>query len=487
MKKTSGILMPLFSLPGEYGIGTFGKESYEFIDFLKNSGQKVWQLLPLSQTVFGDSPYQTTADCSFSPYYIDLDELFDLALLTQKELDGAKEKVKKVDYGKLYVKRIALLKKAFTRFDFTDDFLEFVNSKKFYDYALFMTAKGIYGNISSFPNKLKIKDKSFIFKFIEENYDEYLFYHFTQYFAEKQFLKVKKYANDNGISLLGDLPLYVALDSADVWSNPKQFLLDENFSPEKVAGVPPDYFSKDGQLWGNPIYDYKEMQKDNFKWWKNRIKRSLERFDLLRIDHFRGLDRFWSIPYGEKATCGEWVKAYGEEILTSINKKRLIAEDLGVIDDGVIALLEKTGLPGMKVLLFAFDGNPNNPYLPKNIIPSSVAYVGTHDNNTAYGYAKSLTSEEFLKFKSNVNSVLPKGVKKVKTKKDVPTALVETLLSTNANLTILSFADLAVLDDKYRINTPSTVGNWTVRYEKSLFTQELSEKLLALTKKYKRI
>ena len=487
MKKSSGILMPVFALPGKYGIGTFGKEAYDFVDFLKKSGQSVWQMLPLSQTVFGDSPYQTTADVSFNPYFCDLDQLFSQGLLTQRELDSATQKVKPIDYGKLYKKRTALLKKAFSRFDCSDEFLNFVNSKKYYDYAVFMVAKDVFGNLNAFPTWLKTHDKRLIDRFLEENAEEFLFYNFTQFILEKQLFRLKEYANENGILLMGDLPLYVALDSADVWKNKDQFLLDENYSPKKVAGVPPDYFSQDGQLWGNPIYDYDAMKKDGFKWWKNRIKRSLQRYDLLRIDHFRGLDRFWAIPFGESAKAGEWTKAYGEEILSGFNKNRLIAEDLGVIDDGVINLLKTTGLPGMKVLLFAFDGNPNNPYLPKNVTKNSVAYVGTHDNNTAYGFAKNLTDEEFKRFLSNINGVLPKGVTKVKTKKQVAPALIETLLSTDANLTVISFADLIPLDDAYRINTPSTVGNWTVRFKEEYFSEDISSNLYALTKKYKRI
>ena len=482
----SGILMPVFSLPGDYGIGTFGRESYDFVNFLQESGQKVWQMLPLSQTVFGDSPYQTTADCSFNPYFCDLDDLFEQGLLTQKELNSAKEKVKSIDYGKLYVKRTALLKKAFNRFDCSDEFLDFVNSKKYYDYSAFMTAKKVYRELKNFPDWLKIGNKRLIDEFLLDNAEDFLFYNFTQYVLEKQFFKLKKYANDKGVKLLGDLPLYVALDSADVWKNKKLFLLDEDFKPKKVAGVPPDYFSIDGQLWGNPIYDYDEMKKDGFKWWKNRLKRSLARYDLLRIDHFRGLDRFWSIPFGESAKAGEWTKAYGEEILSSVNRKNLIAEDLGIIDDGVINLLKATGLPGMKVLLFAFDGNPSNPYLPQNIKPNSVAYVGTHDNDTAYGYAKSLSKDEFKLFAKSINEVLPDGVTKVKTKKDAPSALVEIALSTDANLVILSFADLLGLDNTYRINTPSTVGNWTVRYKKEHFTSELAKRLKTLMEKYGR-
>lgn len=479
--------MPVFALPGKYGIGTFGKEAYDFVDFLASSGQTIWQILPLSQTVYGDSPYQTTADCSFNPYFCDLDELFSLGLLTEKELKSATSKTAKIDYGKLYVERTALLKKAFSRFDYSDEFLSFVNSKKYRDYAVFMTAKDVFGSLSNFPTCLKSLNKRLIDKFIDENSNSFLYYNFTQFILEKQFFRLKKYANEKGIKLFGDLPLYVALDSADVWKNKNLFLLDDDYKPCKVAGVPPDYFSADGQLWGNPIYDYDEMKKDGFKWWKQRLKRSLERYDLLRIDHFRGLDRFWAIPFGESAKSGEWTKAYGEEILLSVNRKRLVAEDLGVIDDGVINLLKTTGLPGMKVLLFAFDGNPYNPYLPQNVPENSVAYVGTHDNDTVRGYANSLSNDDFNQFKNRINAILPSGVKKIKGRKCVAPALIETALSTNANTVILSFADLLNLDNNYRINTPSTVGNWTVRFKKEQFTNELATYLKALTKKYKRI
>ncbi|MBE5742352.1 MAG: 4-alpha-glucanotransferase [Clostridiales bacterium] len=487
MKKSSGILMPVFALSGKYGIGTFGSESYKFVDFLCESGQSVWQMLPLSQTVYGDSPYQTTADGSFNPYFCDLEQLFTMGLLTEKELKSAEEKVTKIDYGKLYVKRTALLKKAFSRYDFEDGFLSAVNSKKYYGYAVFMTAKTVYGEYKNFPLWLKTHEKRLIDRFIEENNEEFLFYNFTQYIVENQFFKLKKYANEKGVKLMGDLPLYVAYDSAEVWKNPELFMLDEEYKPIKVAGVPPDYFSQDGQLWGNPLYDYDKMEKDGFKWWKARLKRSLKTFDLVRIDHFRGLDRFWAIPYGESAKAGEWTKAYGEIILKEMPKNRLIAEDLGVIDDGVIALLEKTGLAGMKVLLFAFDGNPDNPYLPKNIGYNSIAYVGTHDNDTAYGYVKTLSKEEFNVFLKSVNSVIPKGAKKVTSKKGVVNALIETLFNSEAKLVITTFADLNCLDNKFRINTPSTVGNWTVRYPEKYFTDELSKTLLELTQKAKRI
>ena len=485
MKRRSGILMPVFSLPSEYGIGSFGKESYEFIDFLAASGQAVWQVLPLGQTSFGDSPYQTTADISLNPYFCDLNDLYEKNLLTLAELNSAKSKAKKIDYGKLYRTRYKLLKKAFSRYDFSDDFLATLNSEKFDDYALFMTIKSIYGDLSSFPKELKMHNKSALAAFKEEYAEEYIFNVFVQYILNEQYEKLKKYAAEKNVKIMGDMPLYLAYDSADVWANPSDFLLDENLNPKAVAGVPPDYFSEDGQLWGNPLYDYQNMKKDNFRFWRKRIRSNLKRYDLVRIDHFRGLDRYWLI-YGDTAKEGKWVKGYGKEILKPF-KNRLIAEDLGVIDDGVKKLLHSTGYPGMKVLLFAFDGNPANPYLPENIERNSVCYVGTHDNDTAYGYAKSLDSQSFKEFKARVNEVLPSGVNKIKTKKDVAPALIELAYSTDSDLVILNFADVLNFDNRYRINTPSTVGNWTTRFTTSDFADEIREKLYALTKKHKRL
>lgn len=486
MKRCAGILMPVFSLPSDYGIGSFGKESYDFIDFLKNSGQTVWQVLPLGQTSFGDSPYQTTADVSFNPYFCDIQDLFLKGLITERELSAAKVKGKKIDYGKLYLSRYKLLKKAFKRFSFSDEFLAFVNSKKYDDYALFMALKSIYGDLSHFPTELKSREKTALAAFKEKYMDEYLFNVFMQYVLEKQYFKLKEYASVNGVKIMGDLPLYVSSDSADVWANPDCFMLDKDLNPTAVAGVPPDYFSQDGQLWGNPLYNYENMKKDGYKWWKARLKNALNRYDLVRIDHFRGLDRFWAIPIGESAKNGSWAQADGREILKNFNN-RLIAEDLGVIDDGVKDLLATTGFAGMKVLLFAFGGDKDNPYLPENIGKNSVCYVGTHDNDTAYGYAKSLDEKAFKEFKSRINRVMPMGTEKVKARKGVAKALVELAYSTAADTVIISFADVIGADNRYRINTPSTVGNWTVRFNTSDFTEETSERLYNLAKKYKRL
>ncbi len=486
MKRSCGILMPVFSLPGKYGIGTFGAESYAFVDFLAKSKHSVWQILPIGQTTFGDSPYQTTYDRSFNPYFCDLDDLKNQGLLTTAELEKEKSEKGKINYGKLYKTRYKLLRKSFARFDFSDEFLSVVNKKTFDDYALFSSLKDVYGSLSSFPEKIKARNKKAIDAFKSEHEENYLFYVFIQFVLEKQFLKLKKYANERGVKLMGDLPLYVSADSADVWANPKQFCLNDDLSPEKVAGVPPDYFSQDGQLWGNPVYDYAEMSKTDFAWWKNRIRFALKRYDLLRIDHFRGLDRFWAIPYGKSAKEGEWLPSFGREILKPF-KNRLIAEDLGTIDDGVRNLLSETGYPGMKVLLFAYDGNPNNPYLPKNVCENSVVYVGTHDNDTAYGFAKSLDKDNFIKFKNllKTNSIVVGA--NVRHKKDVAPFLIENAYATKSKLVVISFADVLNFDNSYRINTPSTVGNWTVRFKTEDFSDEKSNYLKTLAEKYKRI
>ncbi len=475
MKKNYGILMPVFSLPGDYGIGTFGKESYDFIDFLVKTGFTIWQTLPLGQTSFGDSPYQTTSDKSFNPYFCDLEDLRDKGLITDAELDAEKRKVTKINYGELYRRRYALLKKAYARFNFTDEFLSFVNDGEFFDYALFTCLKNEYGELKNFPEDVRRRKKSAMKKYSEIYADDILFYEFIQFTLGNQFSKLRAYAAKNGIKLLGDLPLYVAADSVEVWQNPSQFLLDENLNPEKVAGVPPDYFSADGQLWGNPLYDYERMKNDGFKWWKRRLRFALSRYDYLRVDHFRGLDRYWAIPYGKKPIDGEWEKAYGREILKGMPKNRLIAEDLGVIDDGVRELLKETGLRGMKVLAFAFDGNENNPYLPENIGRRSVCYVGTHDNDTAVGYISSLDESAKARLKREIGKRLNIRPSSLTSNKKIARAMIRLTETVKSDIVVLSFADCALLGSAYRINEPSTLGNWVVRYKKELFAKDYGE------------
>ena len=468
MKKSFGVLAPVFSLGGKYGIGTFGEESYRFTDFLAKSGAKVWQTLPLCQTVFGDSPYQTTADCSFNPYFTDLDDLFEQGLLLKSELTSAESENKRIDYGKLYRYRIALLKKAFSRFDFSDEFVEFVNGKEFDDYALFMALKDEYGSSDNFPEEYKKRDKRALSAFKEKNYENYLFYVFTQFTLKKQYGKLKKYANERGIKIMGDLPLYVARDSAEVWKEPEVFALDKDMKPTLVAGVPPDYFSADGQLWGNPVYDYENSGKAVVSFFKKRIKRGLDRYDLLRIDHFRGLASYWSVPYGSKtAKNGEWKQGPGMKLFDAIKDaysgKEIIAEDLGAFGEDVKELLESTGLPGIRVIQFAFQSDSQNEHLPHNYDKNTVACLGTHDNNTLLGWLYEIGEGErryaldYCGFSGGdwgEGGYYAPACRKI----------IETVWRSSADTVIIAFQDLCGFGSDARMNIPGVPElNWRIR------------------------
>ena len=498
MERSSGILMPIFSLPSKYGAGSFGKESYKFVDFLVSSGQKVWQLLPLVQTGYGNSPYSSVSAESFNPYYISLETLKEQGLLTSAELKFARLNGQTVDYGELYSVRYPLLRKAFLRFDKEDkEFKRFLRKKEFYDYALYMAIKYASGQKHFFhwAKELAYRDEKALNKFARDNRDEILFWQFLQFVAQKQWFDLKKYANSKGVSILGDMPLYMALDSVDVWKNPELFKLDEYFNPTKVAGVPPDYFSKEGQLWGNPVYDYDVHQKDGFKWWCERIKRALTVYDYVRIDHFRGLDRYYQVDRGmTDARVGEWIDVPSEALFTAIHqtidKDRIIAEDLGIIDDGVRELLSYTGYPGMKILSFAFNGEPNNLYLPQNIEENYVCYTGTHDNDTLKGLIDSATEWDYNNLVYGVeNSLKLLGVKgSVADKQSLMQSIKELGLKSKAKLFIMPMQDVLCYGTEYRINQPGTVKtqNWAVRFSEKDLSKSTANALNKLTKKYNR-
>ena len=493
MKRNSGILLPVFSLPNNYGIGGFGRECYNFIDYLKEAGQSVWQVLPLVETGFGNSPYSSKCSYSFNPYFISLEHLKSDGLITNEELKSQRCNQTYIDYGKLYKERFPLLRKAFLRFDVKDpEFKKFVKSEKYKDYAVFSALKTLKYECGdhTYESLLLRRDQSKISNFIKNNEQEYLFWLFLQYYANSEWEDVKSYAKANGIKILGDLPLYVAYDSVDVWSNPELFCLDQNLIPKKVAGVPPDYFCKEGQLWGNPVYDYSVHRLDGFSWWKNRIKKVLKIYDLVRIDHFRGLDRFYTVNYGsENAMNGEWIDVPSKELFSEIfkvaKKEQIIAEDLGVIDDGVIELLNYTGLSGMKVLSFAFNGDTNNPYLPENTIKNSVYYTGTHDNDTLKGLISSLTESELETLKKGVKNSL----KKLKISGNVNTQnqLINTIIKlgfySKSNTFIMPFGDVIKAGSEKRINSPGFLKeqNWAVRFSKKDFSSSRAEKLRKLT------
>ena len=491
--------MPVFSLPSEYGIGDFGSGAYGFIDYLKKAGQSVWQILPLVQTGYGNSPYSSVCSYSFNPYFISPEILLEKGLATKEETEFCKSDAKYIDYGFLYSVRLPLLKKAYSRFDKEDkDFKAFKKSGRFYNYALFMSLKYASGqkHFYEWEDCYKRRDSAALDAFYKDYAEETDFWQFTQFEAEREWFALKKYANDNGVSIFGDLPLYPALDSVDVWENPSIFKLDYNFTPKAVAGVPPDYFCKDGQLWGNPVYDYAELEKDGFNWWAERISRELKKFDYIRIDHFRGLDRYYEVPFGaETAKVGEWVKVPSEKLFEVIHgvadKSRIIAEDLGIIDDGVRELLKKTGYAGMKILLFAFNGEKDNLYLPENITENSVCYTGTHDNDTLMGYLSAASSWDRNNFISGVKNSLKLFGEELKQESDfcLADAAITLGFACKAETFILPFADAIKKGGDYRINEPGTVKpqNWAVRFKKEDFDDNSAEKLLKLSVKFSRV
>lgn len=488
--RATGVLCHISSLPGKYGIGSLGTQAYRFAKKLAGNGVKYWQILPLVQTGFGDSPYSSVACDSGNPYFIDLETLRKQKLLTKQELKVA-EHTGELDYGALYEERYATLRKAFSRFFFDDPaFRAFVKSGVCEDYALFMTAKTVYGG--GFPDweeGLRHHGAEDCEKLRTDYHEEYLFWQFLQYEFTRQWKALKSYCNQLGLKIIGDIPLYVAADSADVWANPQLFRLGEDLRPLKVAGVPPDYFSAKGQLWGNPVYDWKEQEKDGYGWWKKRLSRALETYDVVRIDHFRGIDRYYEVDAGaEDAVCGEWKDGPKEKLFEGV-RGEIVAEDLGIMDEGVARLLEKTGFPGMKVLLFAFDGNPENPFLPHNFGENCVCYTGTHDNDTVAGYVKSLSSEQFILFRSRVAQELETMgllVALGEDEKSFCDGFLHMAIASKAKLAVVPVQDIMRLANDCRMNSPGTdKGNWQFRLTRLPAAGEM-KRLKKIIKKYRR-
>ena len=493
-ERAAGVLLHISSLPGKEGIGTLGESAYRFADWLKRSGAKYWQILPLVQTGFGDSPYQSAFASSGNPYFIDLFALAERGLLKKQEISPVCRK--DIDYGFLYEEKYRILRRAFSRFDKNDpDFCAVVAGGEFEDYAMYMAVKQKSGNKSFdlWEKKYKFRDAAALAAFKEEHEGEYLFWQFLQYEFSRQWRALKSYVNRLGIRIIGDIPLYVAADSADVWANPRLFKLKANLKPKKVAGVPPDYFSATGQLWGNPVYDWKVHEAEGFSWWCERIRRSFALYDAVRIDHFRGFDRYFEIDAGaETAVGGRWRKGPGialfDAVKASLGALDLIAEDLGTLDAGVYRLMKRTGFPGMKVIQFAFDGNPKNPYLPENIGENSVCYTGTHDNDTMLGYLEGLDENERKGFCARLRAALRKqGIgARVSGANSAARAAVELALSTKAYLAVLPMQDVLLSGSGTRMNTPSVpAGNW--KYRLAAFPSEKSaDKLAELFRKYGR-
>ena len=494
--RSAGALLHISSLPGAYGVGTMGKEAREFADFLKDSGFTYWQILPLVQTGQGDSPYQSVYASSGNPFFIDPDILVEKGLVTERE--AAENRIKNdgaAHYSEVYEKRFALLRKAFGRFDRTDAAFAAFSAGGFLDYALFMAIRAKYNNAEFrfWEKPLRFHQAEALEKFRAENADEVDFWLFVQFEFYRQWDSLKKYVNGLGIRIIGDIPLYMAYDSADVWANPRLFKLNKNLTRTKVAGVPPDYFSATGQLWGNPVYDWKVHESEGFAWWIERIRLAFSLYDVVRIDHFRGFDRYFEIDAdAETAIGGKWKKGPGialfEAAKAALGELDFIAEDLGSLDTGVYRLMRKTGYPGMKVLQFAFDGNADNPYLPQNIRENSICYTGTHDNDTLVGFLDNLQDWE----RTNLNAQLVPLLKKAKipvrisTSRAAAAAMRELALSCKSGVCVLPVQDILLTGGETRMNVPAvSEGNWRYRLKKPM-PQKLAPELKKLLEKYAR-
>ncbi|MGI6124532.1 MAG: 4-alpha-glucanotransferase [Acetivibrionales bacterium] len=486
--RASGVLLPIFSLPSNYGIGTFGKEAYNFVDQLKNSKQKYWQILPLCPTGFGDSPYQSFSTFAGNPYFIDLDILIKERLLSKEECNQVDfgSNSSRIDYEKLRLGRYPLLKKAFAKSKHHNkkEYKEFLekNASWLGDYCLYMAVKSSFNDVSwwEWDEDIKFRRPEAVQRYKKDLADEMEFHSFLQYYFTKQWNTLKEYANKNGIKIVGDIPIYVAMDSADVWADPALFQLDENLNPTAVAGVPPDYFSTTGQLWGNPLYDWERHEKDQYSWWIKRIEYAAKLYDTVRIDHFKGFDGFWSVPYGEKtAVNGQWCKGPGIDLFRQIKKQLgdvdIIAEDLGVQTDSLHALLGETGYPGMKVIQFGFDKTNDSYHLPHHYPQRCVAYTGTHDNATLLEWYKGLSRKDkvFVKRYCRINSRNPVN------------DIIETVFQSVANLVIVPIQDYLALGGEARINIPSTVGdNWKWRLKKGQFKRSTQKRIAQITGTY---
>lgn len=483
--------MHISSLPSPYGIGSLGKSAYDFVDFLADSSQRLWQILPLCPTGFGDSPYQSFSSFAGNPYFIDLDLLQKDKLLRRDDfakINWGRSDVQ-IDYEKIYFGRYAVFKTLYKNFvkNIPTEFYEFCEREDYWlsDFALFMAEKDAHGGRpwTNWEDDLRKRRPKTLEDEREKFKTEMQFYKMLQYLFYRQWADLKEYANGKGIEIIGDIPIYVALDSADVWASPQNFLLDSNFIPTQAAGCPPDDFSPDGQLWGNPIFDWDFMKKDNYSWWLRRFTHSARLYDILRIDHFRGFDSYYSISADEKtARNGIWKSGPGIEFFNAVKEHlgtlNIIAEDLGFITPSVKELLRQTGFAGMKVLEFGFDTNGDNDYLPHNYTQNTAAYIGTHDNPTALGWFKSLPEEQAEYAKKYLNLSRADGVS---------WGMIRAVMANVSNTAIISAQDILSLDDKARMNTPSTVGgNWQWRAKPDVFTKDIAEKLKYYTALYGR-
>ncbi|MBR1456783.1 MAG: 4-alpha-glucanotransferase [Oscillospiraceae bacterium] len=493
MERSSGVLMAMSSLPSPYGIGTMGKSAYRFVDFLKSAGQRYWQLLPLGPTSYGDSPYSSFSTFAGNPYFIDPDRLVRQGLLRRKEIESFDwgTDPRHVDYGRLYAGRYRLLRMAFARG--REKLAEPVaafrreNAAWLENYALYMAVKAHFGmrGWTEWPEEdIRLHRPEAVESYGRRLREDVDFQVFIQYLFFEQWEALRAYAHEKGVRFIGDVPIYVALDSADVWSEPQFFQLDEDNVPKEVAGVPPDAFTDDGQLWGNPLYDWDAMRADGYGWWIRRIDGAKKLYDVIRIDHFRGFESYWAVPYGETtAKNGVWRPGPGMDlvgVLTSwFSDLSFIAEDLGYVTPGVRKLRADSGMPGMKILQFSFDAHGDSDYLPHNCEANSVCYIGTHDNDTVMGWLKN-TGRSDRDFAARYMHVTED--------EGWCWGMIRTGMATASDLFVVQMQDLLELPGSCRMNTPGTFGsNWQWRMLPDEAGRELAKKLLRYTKTFRRV
>lgn len=494
-KRQSGVLMHISSLPGKYGIGSFGQSAYDFVDFLVRTKQRYWQILPLGTTSYGDSPYQSFSAFAGNTYFIDFDILIEEGLLNEADVKGADfgDDPRKVDYAKIFDARRPIMEKAVARFlkaDNLSDYESFVaqNAAWLEVFAEYMAIKEHFDNLAwtEWPDEaIRRREAASLASYREKLADKLTYHRVTQYLFFKQWLRLKAYANEHHIEIVGDMPIYVAADSADVWAQPHFFKTDAVGKPTCVAGCPPDEFSETGQLWGNPIYDWEAMDKDGYAWWIERLRESFKIYDIVRIDHFRGFESYWEVPAdSETSATGKWVKGPDYKLFAAVKEAlgdlNIIAEDLGFMTDEVIELRERTGFPGMKILQFAFnpdDESIDSPHLAPN---NSVMYTGTHDNNTVLGWYKDEIDDATRQYMAQYTNR--------KEYETAPHAMLRTIFASVSFMAIATMQDLLELDSAARMNYPSTIGgNWTWRMTAEELNPIVEGELYSLTKTYRRM
>ena len=496
-KRSAGVLMPVSSLPSPFGIGTLGKGAYAFVDWLAMAGMKIWQVLPLLPTSYGDSPYQSYASDALNYYFIDFDELKKDGLLQDEDYQDIvwNDDERRVDYTRLFAHKTQVLKKAYARLDKQDKvWTEFLSKETYLDYAVFMALKKRfdYAPWTKWAEPYKTYDESVIREYIAQNKEEVEFWQFTQFIFLRQWNALTAYAHEKGIRIMGDMPIYVSDDSIENWKYRKDlFELDENGNTSLRAGVPPDAFSDEGQLWGNPVYDWAKMKANGYAWWKERIRYALTLFDIVRIDHFRAFDRYYVIPAtAQTAKEGEWRDGPKMELFNALQDCSIVAEDLGIIDDSVRELLKNTGYPGMKIFVFAFDGNPENDYLPHRLIENCVVYTGTHDNEPLRAFIESMDKNKRRAFEDELEKqCLQADIPYLtETIEDECESIMRLLMSSPADTVIFPMHDILCMDESARLNAPSTLSgqNWTFRFIEKDFKYRKACWLNEMVKEYNR-